>query len=238
VYSGTQQPITSKPVVVRNPAVETKSTNQPNILVFFGTGQYMVDGDKGSTGKQTFYGVWDNGGPAADLPRDRDDLVEQTLDTTNSTADLRVTSDTDVNYDNKFGWRFDLPTSGERVVVDPKVRGKYVFFNTLIPDPGTCNSKGYGWLMALKLANGGSPISPVYDINGDGKVDDSDHVDGTDLSPSGVRMDKIPAGSNFLDDVMYTPDDEGNIDVRKIDAGISSESKRLSWKEIQQVTQP
>jgi type IV pilus assembly protein PilY1 len=235
VFGTTPQPITSKPVVVRNPAVETTATNQPNILVFFGTGQYMIEDDKGSTGQQTFYGVWDNGGPADELPRDRDDLVAQTLDTDHSTADLRVTSDNEVNYASKFGWRFDLPTSGERVVVDPKVRGQYVFFNTLIPDPGTCNSKGYGWLMALKLDNGGGPDSPVYDKNGDGEVNDDDHVDGTDLSPSGIRMDKIPAGSNFLDDVMYTPDDEGNIDVRKIDAGISGESRRLSWKEIRQV---
>jgi type IV pilus assembly protein PilY1 len=233
----TAQPITSKPVIARNPAVATAPNNAPNILVFFGTGQYLVDGDKGSIGTQTFYGVWDNGGPAGQLPRTRTDLIAQTLDSAHSTADLRVTTDNAVDYGSQYGWMFDLPTSGERVVVDPKVRGDYVFFNTLIPDPGTCNSKGYGWLMALKLVNGGSPRKPVFDVNRDGQVDTSDLLGGT-YRPSGLRMDKIPAGSNFLDDVMYTPDDEGNIDVRVIDAGIMIESGRVSWREIRRGTQP
>lgn len=227
----TPQPITSKPVVARNPAVETSTSNSPNILVFFGTGQYIVNGDKTSTDTQTFYGVWDNGSPASQLPRTRTHLIAQTLDAS-STADIRVPTNNDVNYNSKYGWYFDLPTVGERVVVDPKIRGEYVFFNTLIPDTNACNTQGYGWLMVLRMVNGGRPNKPVFDVNNDGVVNDDDKVD--DKSPGGVRLDGIPAGSNFLGDVMYTPDDDGNIDVRKIDAGIAFESGRLSWREVRQ----
>lgn len=220
------QPITSKPILARNPAVQSTGSNAPNILVFFGTGQYMVDGDKTSTGTQTFYGVWDSGSSGLA----RGNLVAQTV-TGNSTGDLRETTDLPVTYGSEYGWYFDLPTTGERVVVDPKIRGAYVFFNTLIPDADSCNSTGSGWLMALKIANGGNPDDPVYDINNDGEIDEADLINGT-YRPSGVKLENIPAGSNFLDDMMYTPDDEGNIDVRKIDAGIGDDSGRLSWREV------
>jgi type IV pilus assembly protein PilY1 len=229
---GVPQPITAKPVVARNPAKPTGNNTAPNILVFFGTGQYIVDGDKTSTDTQTFYGVWDDGPAASGLPRNRTHLVAQTV-TQDSTADLRVTTDNFVNYDNLYGWYFDLPTPGERVVVDPRVRGDYVFFNTLIPEPGTCASQGYGWLMALKLVNGGMPNDPVFDVNNDGKVNENDLINGTH-APSGVRLDGIPAGSNFLADLMYTPDDMGNIDIRRIDAGTSVSSGRTSWREMRQ----
>lgn len=227
----TPQPITAKPVVARNPAVTTTTSNKPNILVFFGTGQYMVDGDKSTTGTQTFYGVWDDSSPASQMPRTRTNLVAQTL-TANSTSQLRLLTNNNVTFGTQYGWMFDLPTAGERVTVDPKIRGDYVFFNTMIPDPNTCNSKGYGWLMALKLANGGTPDKPVFDINNDGLVNDSDKL--ADTSPGGTRFDGIPSPSNFLSDKMYTSDDEGKIVTTPIDAGIAHESGRISWREITQ----
>ncbi|WP_348246642.1 hypothetical protein, partial [Salmonella enterica] len=69
------------------------------------------------------------------------------------------------------------------------IRGEYVFFNTLIPDPNTCNTQGYGWLMALRMVNGGEPKKPVYDINNDGEVDENDQIGDDDdkKNPSGVR---------------------------------------------------
>jgi type IV pilus assembly protein PilY1 len=228
------QPITVKPVVARNPAVATAGdgSNSPNILVFFGTGQYLVDGDKSSTDQQTFYGIWDNKSGLTSNPLARSNLIGQTL-SGSSTASVRVPSDDTVDYSSKYGWYFDLPTSGERVTVDPRIRGDYVFFNTLIPDPNTCNSKGYGWLMALKLVNGGEPKKPVFDINNDGVVDSNDKT-ADNKSPGGIKLDGIPSPSNFLSDNMYTSDDQGNIDIRKIDANIDDEARRLSWREVRQ----
>jgi type IV pilus assembly protein PilY1 len=223
--SGVAQPITSKPILARNPAVHTTTGNQPNILVLFGTGQYIVDGDKNNPAVQSFYGVWDSG--SSQLLRGN--LVAQTV-TGNSTGDLRHTTDHVVNYGSEFGWYLDLPVSGERVIVDPRIRGEYVFFNTLIPDVDTCNSSGSGWLMALKIGNGGNPNSPVYDVNNDDKVDDGDLIDGSHV-PSGIRMENIPAGSNFIDDLMFTPDDEGEIFRTRVDDG-SGAPGRISWREI------
>lgn len=223
--SGVAQPITSKPILARNPDVHTTAGNQPNILVLFGTGQYIVDGDKNNPAVQSFYGVWDSGSSQ----RLRSNLVAQTV-TGNSTGDLRNTTDHPVNYGSQFGWYLDLPASGERVIVDPRIRGEYVFFNTLIPDVDTCNSSGSGWLMALKIGNGGNPNDPVYDVNNDDKVDDGDLIDGTHV-PSGIRMENIPAGSNFIDDLMFTPDDEGEIFRTRVDDG-SADPGRISWREI------
>jgi len=226
--AGVPQPITSKPVVARHPTEATTSSNKPNVLVFFGTGQYIVAGDKSDTSTQTMYGVWDDGQAASKYPLTRSDLVAQTLQGS-STADLRVQTDNPVDYASMFGWMFDFPTPSERLVVDPKIRGDYVFFNSLIPDAAVCNSQGYGWLYALKLVNGGRPDTPVFDINNDGLVNDSDKLGD---SPGGVKLDGIPAGSNFLGDNMYTPDDEGHIDIRRVDAGIGIDSGRLSWREV------
>ncbi len=229
--SGVDQPITSRPVVTRHPTQTLSATTEPNLLVFFGTGQYLVDGDKGSTATQTFYGIWDDG-PSGAAPYDRSNLVAQTLEA-NSTEDIRVPTNNTVAYPGEAGWYFDLPTSGERVIVNPKIRGDYVFFNTLIPDSSSCSSQGYGWLMALRILDGGRPEDAVFDVNNDGKVDEDDLVDGSD-APGGVRLDGIPAGSNFLSNKMYTPDDNGNIDIRTIDVGNNNQAGRISWREVTQ----
>ena len=42
----TKQPITSKPVIARHPTETLSTSTKPNLLVFFGSGQYLVNGDK------------------------------------------------------------------------------------------------------------------------------------------------------------------------------------------------
>ena len=216
-------------MVAHHPTEKTTASNEPNVMVLFGTGQYIVAGDKGDTSVQTMYGVWDDSLAASKYPLTQSNLQAQTLDPS-STVDLRVTTDNPVDYTSQFGWYLNLSTSGERIVVDPKIRGDYVFFNSLIPDSGACSSQGYGWLYALQVGSGARPDSPVFDINNDGIVNDDDQLNGN--PPSGVKLDGIPAGSNFLGDNMYTPDDEGNIDIRRIDAGIHVDSGRLSWRTV------
>lgn len=221
----TNQAITSKPVVALQNATVTGTAGDPNLMVFFGTGQYIVNGDITTTDTQSFYGVWDEG----DYELTHSDLTHQelldggTIRTTNVPA-------TAIPYDgannaNK-GWYHNLLTAGERVVVNPKIRGNFVFYNTLIPDDDPCKPEGYGWLMAVKQTDGAMSDTPIFDLNGDGVID------ALDTEVAGTRLNDIPAGSNFLGDVMYTPDDEGNVDARKIDAGISSDSGRLSWQEL------
>ena len=218
---GTAQPITSKPVVATQ-LQNVSGSHDPDLMVFFGTGQYIVNADKTSTGSQTFYGIWDDG----TKERTRSHLLAQTL-TAETTSENRVVTDTAITYGTNHGWLIDLPTTGERMVVNPKIRGKYVFFNTLIPGLELCVPEGSGWVMAVKQENGGEPSEPIFDINNDGVIDANDQINGS--NPSGFKLDGIPAASTFLGDVMYTPNDEGNIDARRISVGGGG---RLSWQEL------
>lgn len=215
------QAITSKPVVGIQTATVSGSPS-PNLMVFFGSGQYIVNGDVSTTNTQSFYGVWDDGTKALTTSN----LQEQTF-TLSLDGNYRTTSTNAVSYSgtNK-GWYHNLPTSGERVVVNPKIRGNYVFYNTLIPDTDPCKPEGYGWLMAVKRTDGTTADEEIFDTNSDGDINSDD------VLTAGIKLEDIPAGSNFLGDMMYTPDDEGDINAIKIDAGISSDSGRLSWQEL------
>jgi type IV pilus assembly protein PilY1 len=228
---GNAQPITTKPVVVKHPTITTANANKPNLLVFVGTGQFLVDADKTSTGEQTMYGVWDDGPNNASLPYTRADLLAQGLEAS-STAITRVPTSLTVDYSSEKGWYFDLPDTGERIVVNPKIRGDYVFFNTLIPETTACSYGGYGWLMALTQLDGSRPLSTsVFDTNNDGMVDDNDKLAGD--AAGGMRFGEgLPAESNFLSDNQYTPGSTGNLEQGAINAGTTIEAGRMSWREI------
>ena len=231
--SNNPQPITSKPAVVRHPTVASSNSpsNAPNMMVYFGTGQYLVSSDKTSTGTQTFYGVWDDG----DKSLTRSSLVQQTL-VSGFPSNVRVTTQNTVDYTSKKGWYIDLPDTGERVVTNPKVRGNLVFFNTLIPSSQPCSYGGSGWTMLVKQVDGSPPDDPAIDINGDLVVDNSDQVTntgGTTGSPSGLQFTQgIPAEINFLGNHAYTPGSSGNIQHDAIKLPDEGNTGRLSWREI------
>ncbi len=48
------EPITSKPTLAKHPTVSSDGTNAPNVMVFFGSGQYLVDSDKTNTDDNFF----------------------------------------------------------------------------------------------------------------------------------------------------------------------------------------
>ncbi len=231
------QPITVKPVVIKHPTVakEADGSNAPNVLVFFGTGQYLVEGDRTSTEQQSFYGVWDDGTDALE----RNQLVEQTFQSS-FPSNVRVPTNNDVPYSatdstKRYGWYIDLPTTGERVVANPKVRGSQVFFNSLIPETTACTYGGYGWLHAVNQSNGGYPDEPVFDYNGDGQVDDNDIVsDGTQsLPPTAIRFDSgLPTESSFLGTYQYTASSDGDVEKMTIKVESSGLTGRLSWQEL------
>ncbi|MFQ5487916.1 MAG: hypothetical protein ACE5ET_05670, partial [Gammaproteobacteria bacterium] len=192
-------------------------------------GQYIVDGDRTSTAAQSFYGIWDHGKKSIG----RSDLLAQPLSTV--TTSTRVTTDVAVDYKTQDGWYIDL-TSGERVAVNPKIRGEYVFFNTLIPATAACSFGGSGWLMAVRQVNGGTPEDPVFDVNNDFLVNDADLVDdgGTNKAPAGIKFGEgLPAESNFLGDNQYTPGSTGNLVQKSVDTGQLIDEGRLSWQELQ-----
>ncbi len=218
------QPITSKPVMARHPTQPDSGSpsNAPNLMVYFGTGQYLVDADKTSTGTQSFYGVWDTGDDALSQA----DLIEQTFETGFSG---RVLSRNALDYSVDHGWFFDLPDTGERSVVSPIARGDTVFFNSFVPVDDPCSVGGYGFKFAVDMATGGSPLEPTYDSNGDGVINEYDTVsDGTKSSTlAAVRQEGYLPEPVFIEDLAFTA--ETATKVKKLK---DVPSGRFSWQEL------
>ena len=237
--AGVGQPITTKPVVSLDPA----SSGGDDLIIVFGTGQYLTDADKATTGTQSMYGVRDYdalnnsaAGVPAEWNLDGDDNSPQRWARTVFAIDsggtgARVFDSTDTLTANYHGWRIDLPDSGERMVVNPKIRNNIVFFNTLIPDSTKCAFGGSGWIMSVNLEDGGLPPEPVFDLDNSGTIgDDGDTTD--DGIPAGEKLDEMPAESTFLGDNQYTPGSDGTINKRKVNTGDTRNEGRMSWKEV------
>ena len=231
-----RQPITSKPTVARHPTVRTAST-APNLMVMFGTGQFLNSGDMSDTTEQTFYGVWDRG----DSEIKRSDLVEQTISLVTSASGypIRITSDSSVNYVSDLGttdhgWFMDLPTSKERVVVNPVAYGDMVFFNTMIPQaPELCDtSGGSGWLMAVDISNGGEPDFAPLDVNNDALFNLSGDADTDGNFAVGTQIEGIPTESKFVSDKRITVDSNKNVNVQSIQGGPPQPPSRMSWTSL------
>lgn len=231
------QPITSQPVVIKHPT-EPNGGNLPNLLVMFGTGQYLDPTDNTTTNTQSFYGVWDNG--TAQLIYTN--LQQQTF-LSGSPADARVPTNNPVNYrgsgpTKRYGWYINLPAAGERMVVDPKIRGNLVYFNTMIPSTTACSAGGSGWLMSMSFVNGGPPSAAAFDYNKDGKVDNGDLLSG--VAPAGQAFTMgLPTSSTFLGNRQYTAgtNSPGNgsppLDQRTVESLPGPGTGRLGWEELQ-----
>lgn len=238
--NGNTQPITVRPEVGTAP--------EGGELIFFGTGKYLETGDDTvpvNPQIQTFYGILDDGTQVSG----RAALQEQTIthelgpNDTGLDFDVRVISDTTVNWKNQDGWFLDLKSpvlgaEGERNVTTPLLRAGRIIFTTLIPSTDPCGFGGTGWLMELDAYNGSRLTYSVFDVNGDGKVDDNDFItlaDGT----------KVPVGGMKFDDVLSSPTvvSAGEVEHKYISGSsgtinhvteIGDPTKgRQSWRQIQ-----
>ena len=238
----TGQPITVKSAITRT--TDTTLANDPNVLLIVGTGQYLTDADPTSTTQQSIYGIWDAGVSEITVS----DLVEQTLESF-STSTQRVVTDNTVTYDvnnpsnGDLGWYFDLPDTGERILIDPVIRLEQVFFATNIPSTQKCDDGGgSGWIMVLDAENGGEPTQGGFDLNADGNFDSADQI--SNKFVAGVKFDNgLPAGLGFLggSGKLYITGTGSSGSIGGALSGISSENiqqlnfqskGRLAWKEL------
>ena len=61
----------------------------------------------------------------------------------------------DSYYGSKRGWMIDLPTRGERIVIDARIRGGRVIFTSTIPNnTDICNYGGSGWVLEFDVFTG------------------------------------------------------------------------------------
>ncbi|MBS0212958.1 MAG: pilus assembly protein PilY [Proteobacteria bacterium] len=168
---GNPQPITVPPVLTLNPNFPSSL----GLMVFFGTGQLLQSFDLTNTNTQSFYGVWDNGSATT---RTRSSLQQQTITTVPSSVtgfpnDIRTTSNNTVNWSSQYGWYYDLPLSGERVISPAVVENGGIIFDTYTPSKGLCSIGGVSWLMDVAYANGGQFSKPELDVNGSGNLNSS-----------------------------------------------------------------
>jgi type IV pilus assembly protein PilY1 len=150
----TAQPITVMPRLFPDP------TSQ-NFIVVFGTGKFIGDDDRTTTGAvtQAVYGIRDLGQTnKTGLPWTIDKLVAQTLDQT-STGLRALTSNPAPTSSQPGGWYFNLYSLGEKVVVTPTAlfNTNQAIITTLIPTtPDPCNPGRAGALMVIDSSTGGA----------------------------------------------------------------------------------
>ncbi len=148
---GVAQPVTTKP--------ELGDVNGV-AMTYVGTGRYLGTSDLPSTQVQTIYGIKDatNGiAPAAPINVRGATVVAQTLtdSTTGTGAGIRTATSNAVDLTAKNGWRADLPDSGERVNVDPKLQLGTLIVGSNIPASSACTSGGTSYLNFLDYKTGG-----------------------------------------------------------------------------------
>lgn len=230
------EPITIPPVLAKHPTLYDNSGNTPNVMVFFGSGQYLTNADKTDLSLNHFYGVWDKSdADSSPYPLDTGDLVKQNYlngFTDSNGNPVRVLSDKPVNYQGgDFGWYFELDEPGEKVIFRPVLRGSIVFFTTFIPNPDPCGQGGFNYFFSVDMENGSSPDEPEVDTNGDGIIDDSDRV--SDGNTTGVmaarKSEGLAPNPVFVDDIAFTGATPTKVrKLKEIPTG------RFSWQELLQ----
>lgn len=219
---GVPQPITAAPEVTSHPS--------GGYIILFGTGQYLATGDPSTTYTQSLYGVRDNGTGSLT----RSNLVAQTITTTTiSSVTYRNVSTNTVDWASKSGWYVDLPSSGERVAVDPVLRNGRAIFVSLVPNTDPCSAGGTGWLMEIDYLTGGQLPIRTLDTNGDNLVTTADalvagmQLAGISSAPAiqtGYGSETTPLENKYLNQ------SSGNVaTVRESSSPFSS--RRMSWRQ-------
>lgn len=173
--SGTERPITAAPSVVAHP--------RGGVLVNFGTGKVYASSDLVSTTTEYIYGIWDGAGATTSVLASPT-LSEVSVTVNSLTNKYRAASASSVNYvAGDKGWRVSL-TGGERLLGGDTLTdsGRYMV-TTTIPNDGSTQG---AWLLQFDALTGGTPSTPFFDVNSDGKVSTTDNTDKVTVSGSPV----------------------------------------------------
>lgn len=236
------QSITSRPALSLHYVEDTTASNSPNIMVYFGTGQYHSDDDKIGTSKNnTIYAIWDKGTNSGALTLNRaattPELQEQTLNNVVvNGSTFRTNSSNSVDWNTKRGWFIDLDEktstdAEERLVVSPQIQNNTLFFNTIVPNSQVCGFGGFGWLMAVDIITGGEPVA-TFDVNANGIIDGNDGISG-DIASGQIFENGVPAESSFRGNYQYTAGSDGSINKDQRPSS-GDQLGRQSWQELQQ----
>ncbi|NRH42957.1 PilC/PilY family type IV pilus protein [Pseudomonas sp. MS15a(2019)] len=233
------QPITS--------AISVALNKDGNPILLFGTGSYYKTGDNevpDSPRLESYYGIIDHGQNIS-----RSALVEQTIiaqETINGKI-ARVMSNNSIPT-NKSGWYLNLAVNsvnkGERVISRASVANGVLSFASLIPSADPCQGGGVSPVTKIDVLSGGRLSYAVFDINGDGVINDQDYYVATDgtKTPYSSVIDpeqgaiKTPTQINRGEDadtdlICYSGSANSAPKCEPISKG-ARVSERASWQEI------
>ena len=225
--SGAAQPITGAVTVATEPSTFKR-------WVFLGTGSFMTttEADDKTPLAQSLYGFIDDGSAN---PVAYSDLVKRTIGNTGASQDgypVRTFEAKASLPANKKGWFVNLPGDGERIVQDAQVVANILVTASMIPEGDACEASGTGYINALDAFTGTSAGSSFFDLDGDGKTDDT-MVGGVPVGSVnfGVGMPTLPI---FLDGKLVVGGTGGSVSAEKPGAGgITRKSwGRVSWREL------
>jgi len=239
-----RRPITTELIVADNPMVSDIAT-WPNQLLFFGTGQFIAEGDHDTTDAEHVYTVMHaNSKYNMSLSSTSNLFVKRKIEESSVTVDgedlivrsivpERASEATfDYGYETnesgtqkKMGWYLPLPSAGERVIHDPLKISDYVLFNTLVPESDPCKFGASGFLMAISLLYGANPEPAILDFNQDGQINEDDN------GLAGYQLNSPPAGLTRLGNKGLG---QSTFDRPQI-GGLGlypDQPSRISWEEI------
>lgn len=222
---GMIQPITSAPLVARNP--DTAET-----WVYVGTGALLEVSDLGNQNLQSWYGLRDHGQPLGG----RGWLAHVRIQ--DERGNGRVVDKIDAP--GRDGWVIDLHAMstgarGERMLVPPQLRGRVLLGTTRIPnakDP--CNPTGSGYYLAVDPFTGSRLENSFFDMDGDGTVGNpGDLVDhnGRSIPSSGFLVEQGSNAPGFLGDWLGGIGEDGSMHG-VITHPIGNRVRRVSWREL------
>ena len=203
---GNRQPITGRVEVGSN--LNSADVDDVTVYFGTGKYLESTDNTQGGQPNQTFYAIHDviysndaattkSTTPQASNRGNllKQDILRQVGTGSGATAQtFRVTSNNTYNVTTpEKGWYIDLfnknnvPTAtggagvnlGERSVSAPLLSAGRVLFSTQIPPASPCSGGGSGFLMTLDAKNGQRLVTPPFDTNNDGTVNDTDTVSTT-----------------------------------------------------------
>lgn len=216
--SSVVQPVTTRP--------ELALINDKRV-VFVGTGKYLETADLTTTQQQTVYAIKDDDATSTfDNPRTGTGanlMVQQTISNSGS---QRTTSNNDVSFVSGRGWYINLPDTGERVNVDPRLEYGILLYASTVPTNTVCAPGGYGYHNFVQYKSG---------KNGGLDPDTNTPVGGskTDSPGVGLNIYMLPSGKIVASGVTAnnpTPELIKGISFDNKSGGF--QGKRVIWREM------